>query len=70
MNLSKAGQMEVHRIIDDQIPSSHSKFLHSSEGSGRGWVLVITKKGFEGPDEIKKKQERQEKHKALLKQMD
>ena len=64
LNLSKAGRMSVHRLIDYSMPNG--KLDHHSEGSGRARYLVITKCNAEPPEMIQKRKERKEIHIDLL----
>lgn len=67
MNLTKSGRMFVHRIIDNDIPSGFSKLKHTSEGSGRARVLVVTKQCAEGePERLRKRAEWRQQHSLLL----
>lgn len=40
---SKAGRMDIHRLIDGRIPESYRKLSHASEGYGHGRKLVVRK---------------------------
>lgn len=64
LNLSKAGRMAVHRLIDYSM--GHGKLRHHSEGSGRSRYLVVTKCNAESPEMIQKWKERKEMHLAVL----
>jgi len=64
LNLSKAGRMSVHRLIDYKM--GYGKLDHSSEGSGRGRVLVLRKTTGEQLEIMNKKKERKQKHTEML----
>lgn len=64
LNLSKAGRMAVHRLIDNQM--GYGKVRHSSVGSGHGRYLVLTKECADTPSTLKAKKEQKEKHMELL----
>ncbi len=67
LNLTKAGRMGVHRLIDNQM--SYGKLKHVNEGSGRNRVLIIRKGSAPTAAQMEMLQQRRQKHCEVLAKM-